>query len=204
MKTLKQTNLLILAAIMCAAIACAKENKETGNSKKEIQVSTQKGKKMSETTPAYKRKIIKTGKIKTPYQKKETYFSLPNRNGGTIDLANYADKPVILIFFAEYCHYCKKAAPFMKEIYDTYMDKGLIILGVSVDANKDSANKFANERNLNFPIAYDGATISRQYKTRGVPYIFIFNNKHEIMDFWAGYDKSFDAEIIETIAEVLK
>ncbi|MEA3306185.1 MAG: TlpA disulfide reductase family protein [Elusimicrobiota bacterium] len=143
------------------------------------------------------------GKTEAPYQKKDTYFSLPNRNGGNIDLADYKDKSVTLIFFAHYCPYCKKAAPFMNRIYDTYKDKGLIVLGISTDKNKDTANIFATEQKLDFPIAYNGAEISMQYKTRGVPYIFVLDKKHEIMDFWAGYDESYDAEIIETIAKVL-
>ncbi len=170
MKILKKINLLLLAAIICVAIACAKENKETG---------------------------------KADIQKKETHFSLPNRLGGDIDLADYANKPVAVIFFAEYCPYCTKAAPFMKKIHETYKEKGLIVLGISVDPNKETANKYAREQKLNFPIAYAGGEISAQYKTRGVPYIFVLNNKHEIMDFWAGYDESFDAAIIETIAKAL-
>jgi peroxiredoxin len=204
MKKLKKTNLLILAAIMCVAIACAKENKEAGkatNSKKEIQVS--KEKYSSYAKVSVKKKITKTVKTETPYQKKDTYFSLPNRNGGKIDLENYKGKPVALIFFANYCPYCHKAAPFMKKLHDTYTKKGLIVLGISADKNKDKANIFATKNNLNFPIAYNGTETSKQYKTRGVPYIFVLDKNHEIMDFWAGYDEAYDAAIIETIAEAI-
>ena len=203
MKTPKQINLLILAAIMCAAIACTKESTETGkaeNLKKETQVAATKEKKTPTAKVAVEKKIVKD---KTPYQKKETYFSLPNRLGGKIDLADYAGKPVALMFFAEYCPYCTKAAPFMKKIHNTYEKKGLVVLGISVDKNKATADKFTLDKKILFPIAYDGGKTSAQYKTRGVPYIFVLNDKHEIMDFWAGYDESFDAAIIETIAKAL-
>ncbi|MCG2725988.1 MAG: TlpA family protein disulfide reductase [Elusimicrobia bacterium] len=206
MKFIKRTNLLFLAAIMCMAIACKKENKENNraeNSKTEVQVSVQNVEKTTKIAPV-KKKITNAVKTKIPYQKKETYFSLPNSKGGNIDLANYAGKPVILFFFAEYCHYCKKAAPFIKGIDATYSEKGLVVLGISVDGIKDTADKFALEQNLNFPIAYDGAKISMKYKTRGVPYIFALDKNHEIVNVWAGYDEYFDAEILETVAEILE
>jgi len=205
MKNLKKTNFLLLAAIMCVAIACSKESKESGKveiSKKETQASTAKDKTNKEKTDLSK-KTEKVVEAKAIYQKKDTYFVLPNRNGGKIDLAAYEGKSVALIFFANYCPYCKKAAPFMKKLYDTYTDKGLIVLGISVDTNKETADTFAGEQNLDFPIAYDGAKISMQYKARGVPYIFVLNASHEVMDFWAGYDESYDVTMIETVAEAL-
>ena len=189
MKPFKRINILFLAAIMCMAAACAKSDKESGkteNAKKEVQTASLKPEKTI---------------TKTHYQKKETYFSLPNRQGGKLDLANYAGKPVAVFFFAEYCHYCKKAAPFMKKIHKAYAEKGLAVLGISVDRPKSAADKFAVEHKLNFPIAYDGAEISQNYEIRGVPYIFALDKKHEIMDFWAGYDESYDSEIIETLDE---
>ena len=91
----------------------------------------------------------------------------------------------------------------MKKVYDTYDEKGLIVLGISVDPNKETATKYAHEQKLNFPIAYAGAEISAQYKTRGVPYIFVLDKNHEIMEFWAGYDESYDTPMIETIAEAI-
>ena len=50
------------------------------------------------------------------YAKKETYFKLPNAAGGELDLAAYAGKPVLVMFFTETCPYCRKAAPFIQQV----------------------------------------------------------------------------------------
>ncbi len=135
------------------------------------------------------------------YKKKETYFHLPVINGRNIDLEEHAGKPVLLLFFAEYCPHCQKAAPFIKSMYSKYTGE-LVFIGIGVEGKSESA-RFAAENNLNFPVAYNGGRIARKYHARGVPYIYILDKDHNIMDFWAGYDSSFDQEIISSIKQVI-
>ena len=50
--------------------------------------------------------ITQTATIEKPvpgYNKKSTYFKLPNAAGGEIDLASYAGKSVVVMFFTETC-----------------------------------------------------------------------------------------------------
>ena len=42
------------------------------------------------------------------------------------------------------------------------------------------------------------------YKTQGVPYIFLLTKKHIVHNVWAGYDESFDNEIIQGIEEIIR
>jgi len=144
------------------------------------------------------------GKAYPEYVKKESYFKLPNYKGGEVDLAAYADKPVMLMFFTETCPYCRKAAPFIKKMTDKYAAKGLNTIGICVEPSPAAAEGFAKEFGLTFPIAYDGAAVARQYKTGGVPYIFLLTRKHIVHNVWAGYDESFDKDITKGIEEIIK
>ena len=132
------------------------------------------------------------------------YFKLPDYKGGEVDLAAYAGKPVMLIFFTEGCPYCRKAAPFIKKMSDQYASKGLSTLGICVEDDAARAAGFAKSFDLTFPIAYKGRGVSVQYKTQGVPYIFLLTKKHIVHNVWAGYDESFDKEIIQGIEEIIK
>jgi peroxiredoxin len=138
-----------------------------------------------------------------PYVKKDTYFALPNSAGGQIDLASYAGKPVLVMFFTETCPYCRKAAPFIQQVAASYGTKGLGVIGICVQDSAQAANNFAADFALTFPVAYKGKEISRNYRTQGVPYIYLLTAEHEIYDVWEGYDQRYDASIQKAIETVL-
>ncbi|MFA6433560.1 MAG: TlpA disulfide reductase family protein [Elusimicrobiales bacterium] len=138
------------------------------------------------------------------YTRTESYFKLPDYKGGEIDLAAYAGKPVMVMFFTEHCPFCRKAAPFIETMNKKYSPKGLGVIGVCVEDEASAAEAFAKAFGLTFPVAYGGAAVSRKYKTQGVPYIFLLNKTHAVHNVWAGYDPEFDKPIIQGIEEVIK
>ncbi|MBI4351510.1 MAG: TlpA family protein disulfide reductase [Elusimicrobia bacterium] len=137
------------------------------------------------------------------YVKKDTYFRLPNSAGGELDLASYAGKPVLVMFFTETCPYCRKAAPFIQKVSADYAPKGLATAGILVQDSAQPALNFAADFGVTFPIAYKGREISRKYRTQGVPYIYLLNRDHEIYDVWEGYDHEYDAPILKAVETVL-
>lgn len=138
------------------------------------------------------------------YVKNEFYFKLPDCKGGEIDLAAYAGKPVMLMFFTENCPFCRKAAPFIEALNKKYSAGGLRVIGVCLQDEADAAGSFVKDFGLTFPVAYKGGEISRKYRTRGVPYIFILNKAHVVRDVWAGYDPQFDKAIVQGVEKAIK
>lgn len=137
------------------------------------------------------------------YVQKETYFKLPNAAGGEIDLAAYAGKPVLVMFFTETCPYCRKAAPFIQKVAASHGPKGLSVVGICVQDSAQAARNFAQDFGLTFPLAYKGKELSRKYRTQGVPYIYLLDKNHEVYDVWEGYDPQYDASIIKAVETVL-
>ena len=137
------------------------------------------------------------------YAKKATYFNLPNAAGGEVDLADYAGKPVMVMFFTETCPYCRKAAPFIQSAAAAYSPKGLRVVGILLQDSPQPALNFAADFGITFPLAYKGKEISRNYRTQGVPYIYLLNKEHEIYDVWEGYDPAYDAPIRKAVETVL-
>ncbi|MHB0996579.1 MAG: peroxiredoxin family protein [Elusimicrobiales bacterium] len=117
-------------------------------------------------------------------------FRLPGAAGGTIDLASYAGKPVMFMFFTENCPYCRAAGPALEKLHKAYGPKGLTVLGVSIEGEKDAALNFARDMGVTFPLAYDGQEPYRAYRAHGVPYIYLIDAKGALYDVWEGYDDS--------------
>jgi len=136
------------------------------------------------------------------YAKKETYFRLPNAAGGEIDLAAYAGKPVLVMFFTETCPYCRKAAPFIQKVHASH-GPGLGVVGICVQDSAQAAKNFAKDFSTTFPLAYKGKEISRNYRTQGVPYIYLLDKGHEVYDVWEGYDPQYDDSILKAVETVL-
>ena len=137
------------------------------------------------------------------YEKKETYFKLNNAAGGVIDLASYAGKPVLVLFFTETCPFCRKAGPAMEKLYKVYGPKGLNLVGISLEDTPGGALNYAKSLGVTLPLAYDGGEIAAHYRAQGVPYIYALDNQHKIYDVWEGYDSSYDPQIEKTIKDLL-
>jgi thiol-disulfide isomerase/thioredoxin len=138
------------------------------------------------------------------YKRTKSYFKLPGYKGGEIDLASYAKKPVMLMFFTESCPYCRKAAPFIEEMSRKYLSKGLGTIGICIEDDPAAAAAFAQDFKLSFPIAYQGRDVARQYRAQGVPFIFLLTKEHAVYNVWPGYDPSFNEPIIQAIEKLVK
>lgn len=199
------SRILILAALPVLALAQGCKKAET-QAPAVPAVSATVEARPAAAAPAASAPKTSPGAVKAPkpYEKKETWFELPNAAGGKIDLADYAGRPVMLMFFTETCPYCKKAAPFMERMNKAYKTGGLGVLGVSLNTDPVYAAAFAKQFGLTFPLTYEGGPIARRYNAQGVPFIFLLTKDHEVYNVWAGYHESFDEDIKSGIADVLK
>jgi len=64
-------------------------------------------------------------------------FTLPAPDGKMVSLSDFKGKWVLLDFWYVDCHWCRKLAPNLGKIYKEYKDKGLEIISISVDKEKD-------------------------------------------------------------------
>ena len=107
-------------------------------------------------------------------------FKLKDPSGKEIELKQLRGKPVLLNFWATWCEPCRAEMPELEQLYRDYRDKGLVVLGVSVDdpsAAKDIP-AFLKEGNpavgsYTFPVLLDQKQeVQKQYKLFGVPSSF--------------------------------
>ena len=59
-------------------------------------------------------------------------WTLLSTDDEKISLSHYQGKPVILVFWATWCPYCKKLLPGLERLHQQYAAKGLTILAVNI------------------------------------------------------------------------
>ena len=79
-------------------------------------------------------------------------FTLPDVNGEDFTMSSVvgSSKIIILDFWASWCPDCRKANPELVALYNKYKDKGLDIVSVSLDENKDKWIKAIDDDNLSW------------------------------------------------------
>ncbi len=65
-------------------------------------------------------------------------FTLPDLSGKNISISSFKGNPAVLYFWASWCDSCRTNNASLNNIYNKYKSKGLKIVAVSLDMNKDS------------------------------------------------------------------
>jgi thiol-disulfide isomerase/thioredoxin len=79
-------------------------------------------------------------------------FVLKDQNNLPVKLADYKGKVVLVNFWATWCGPCKMEIPDMVKLYSQYKDKGLVVLGISVDDSPEQLQTFMREYKMNYPV----------------------------------------------------
>jgi thiol-disulfide isomerase/thioredoxin len=100
-------------------------------------------------------------------------------DGRTIDLAQFRGKVVLIDFWASWCPDCIRELPEIKKLDQSYRASGLVIIGISLDRDRDAMASFLVKKSINWPIYYDGKgwnnAYAVQYCVHQIPEIWIIN-----------------------------
>lgn len=75
-------------------------------------------------------------------------FSVKDVKGAAFNLESFKGKYVLIDFWATWCAPCLAELPRLEEAYAKYHDRGLVVVGVSLDETKMAVNDFVKERKL--------------------------------------------------------
>ena len=100
-------------------------------------------------------------------------FSATDLDGNPISLEQYRGKVVLLDFWAVWCGPCIAEMPNVKNVYDTYKDKGFDIIGISLDTDENRLRDYLKENEIPWRQVFSGkgwdSPVSRQYNIQGIP-----------------------------------
>ena len=115
-------------------------------------------------------------------------FTVTTLDGRNMSLSDFSGKVVILDFWATWCPPCRAEIPMFVELYRDYRNKGLEILGVSVDQGGPAGvRRFASDNKINFNVAMANNRIVNTYgPIRSIPTTFVLDKKGRIRQKFIG------------------
>lgn len=109
-------------------------------------------------------------------------FTLPKLDGPQLTLSSYRGKIVLLDFWATWCVPCREATPHFVELQQKYGNRGLQVIGVSMDDSPDPVRPFVQQLHVNYPIVMGTAHTGEQYGgVLGLPIAFLIGRDGYIM-----------------------
>lgn len=133
-------------------------------------------------------------------------FTLDLLDSGQITLSDLRGKVVLVNFWASWCPPCRAEMPAIEEVYRSYRDLGLEVLGVNTtdQDSQSSAEAFVQENGFTFPVLldYTGA-ISAAYNLHGLPSSFFIDREGVIRSVVVGGPMS-KALIQSKVEDLLK
>ena len=107
-------------------------------------------------------------------------FTLEDLDGNSVSLHQFRGHVVILDFWASWCAPCRASMPTLDKFASEYHDKGLVMIGVSLDRSGSDASSFLKQNNYHRLIALWGSVsasqaVARQYGVSGIPHTFVID-----------------------------
>jgi peroxiredoxin len=131
-------------------------------------------------------------------------FTLPAIDGKQFSLKEALAKgPVLAAFFKISCPVCQYAFPFLERIYKNSGNKGVTIIGISQDNQRDT-KAFMKEFGVTFPVLLDDPgsyPASNAYGLTNVPSIFWIAPDGEIEISSVGWSRADVEKIYRKISE---
>jgi len=109
-------------------------------------------------------------------------FTLPKLDGTQLSLSSYRGKVVLLDFWATWCVPCREEIPRFVEMQQKYGDRGLQIIGVSMDDSPDPVRPFYQQFRMNYPVVMGTAATGEAYGgVLGLPIAFLIDRDGRIV-----------------------
>lgn len=131
-------------------------------------------------------------------------FSLPSIDGAKVNLTDYQGKVVLLDFWATWCPPCRAAMPHLAKLQEQHRSDGLVVLGMSMDKNREDLDSFLSSQNVNYPmLLVDEDTRLAFGGVASIPQTFLVDRKGRIRHKFLGYDHKIASQMEAKILELL-
>ncbi|WP_274474450.1 TlpA disulfide reductase family protein [Mangrovimonas aestuarii] len=166
-------------------------NRKKGTAKEINDIYQSMPEKMKETRPGKGIGTSLHAALATAEGSKAPDFTAPTPDGKEITLSDVKGKVTIIDFWASWCGPCRRENPNVVKVYEKYHDKGLEIVGVSLDGSprqKDAKNAWLEaieKDNLTWHhvsnLNYFNDPIAKEYNIKSIPATFIIDENGVII-----------------------
>jgi len=81
-------------------------------------------------------------------------IDLPLVEGGTFRAGQAHGQVTVVYWWASWCPFCAEMSPGIEQLWRTQRDRGLMVLGISIDRTIEAAREYRRRRGYTFPSAW--------------------------------------------------
>jgi thiol-disulfide isomerase/thioredoxin len=129
-------------------------------------------------------------------------FQVTSASGRQYSLGSLKGKVVLLNFWATWCGPCLQEMPYLKRLYDKYMDKGFEVFSISIDEDGYGAQPVITKHNLPFPV-FVAPALGERFNAQTVPLNVFIDRKGMIRYRKVGFDEDSEREFEIVMTELL-
>ncbi|MEZ5403602.1 MAG: TlpA disulfide reductase family protein [Bryobacteraceae bacterium] len=109
-------------------------------------------------------------------------FSVTAASGKTVSRSSFGGKLLVLNFWASWCGPCVQEMPTLEALHEAGKDRGLVLLGISVDKNEKSYRRFLERHKPGFLTAHDPEQrINDSYGTYRYPETYVIDASGSVL-----------------------
>jgi peroxiredoxin len=114
-------------------------------------------------------------------------LGLQDADGKQANLRDYRGKVVVVDFWATWCHGCLQEIPWFADFQRKYGDKGLSVIGVSLDAEGWKVVKpFIKKASVPYRIVLGNDSSAQAYRITSMPDTFLIDQEGRIATTYVG------------------
>ena len=116
-------------------------------------------------------------------------FTLPAVDGSMVSMSDYSGKVILVDFWATWCPPCLEMIPILSKLHKKYLDKGLVILGVSLDnEGLGMLGTFVHENMIPYKVVMGDKKIGRAFGgVSSIPTLYLVDRDGRLVRKLTGY-----------------
>ena len=141
-------------------------------------------------------KSVQAALSPAPDRKPATSFRLRDASGKTVALSDFKGKVAVVNLWATECGGCKAELPTFVELHRTYKDRGLAVIGVSLDVMYEDLKSlaegwmrvkpFAASHDLAYTIVLDDGSVEKAYDVTAMPATYLIDKGGRLAAAYVG------------------
>lgn len=114
-------------------------------------------------------------------------FTLPSLDGKKVSLSDFKGKWIVLDFWGSWCGWCIKGLPALKQAYEHYGDK-IVVIGIDCNETEAEWREGVKQNRIPWLNVYNGhnTKLYEDYKIEGFPTKAIINPEGKLVDLTTG------------------
>jgi peroxiredoxin len=132
-------------------------------------------------------------------------FTLKSTAGENLRLSEFRGQVVMINFWARWAGDSRREIPALERIHGTYARAGLVVLGVSLEADARRAGEFAKSMHIPYPVLIDtDPAIGQKYAVDKMPMTVLIDRAGVIRYVHIGFENADEGVYLDQIRALLR